>query len=60
MKRDYFVGFGGGVLLLLSAWMIYANKDNWGWVMFAGIILIGSTTISKKDIEGVCDEEDDK
>lgn len=59
MKRDYFVGIGGGMLLLLSAWMVYADKDNWGWVMFAGILMIGSTTISKKDIEGACKDDDE-
>jgi hypothetical protein len=26
------------LLILISAYMIYADKDDWGWVMIGGII----------------------
>lgn len=60
MKRDYFMGLGGFFLLGLSAFMIYKNIENWGFVMVGGILLIGSTTISKKDQGDECEKEEEE
>lgn len=34
------------LLILISAYMIYADKDNWGWVMLAGIFCSVTPTLS--------------
>jgi hypothetical protein len=60
MKFNYFAALAGILLIGLTAYMIYANKENWGWVLFVAIIFIGSTVITKKDIEGLSDSEEDE
>jgi hypothetical protein len=32
--------------------MVYANKDRWGWPLFAALVLLLSTITSKEDILG--------
>lgn len=54
------MGLGGFFLLGLSAFMIYKNIENWGFVMVGGILLIGSTTISKKDQGDECEKEEEE
>jgi hypothetical protein len=36
------VGLAGLFCFALTAFMIYADKDNWGWVLFVGILIVGA------------------
>jgi len=33
------------LLILISAYMIYADKENWGWIMLAGIFCSVTPTL---------------
>ena len=53
-------------LLIISAgcigaavYMACANIENWGWFLFAGILIIGGITVKSKDNVTINEEEDD-
>ncbi|HSY75244.1 MAG TPA: hypothetical protein VK890_00210 [Bacteroidia bacterium] len=52
MKYNYIRAIAGFLLIGMSWYMVYANKDMWGWPLFAALVLLLSTITSKEDTLG--------